>query len=48
MLQIRLLGEFSLTYGGAPVAAVITARLQALLAYLAIHRDAPQSRHHLA
>jgi len=48
MLQIRLLGEFSLSYGGTPVAAVNTARLQSLLAFLLIHRDAPQPRHHLA
>ncbi len=48
MLRIRLLGEFSLDDGGAPLPAVNTARLQALLAYLIIHRDALQSRHHLA
>ena len=48
MLQIRLLGEFSLDDGVAPLPAVNTARLQALLAYLIIHRNALQSRHHLA
>src|SRR5205085_10516035 len=48
ILQIRLLGEFSLIYGGAPVPAVNTARLRPLLAYLLVHRDASQPRHHLA
>ena len=48
ILQIRLLGEFSLIYGGAPVPAVNTTRLRSLLAYLLVHRDASQPRHHLA
>ncbi|HWQ13341.1 MAG TPA: AAA family ATPase [Roseiflexaceae bacterium] len=47
-LRMRLLGDFSLAYGGRPVAGVGTARVQALLAYLALHRDAPQPRQHLA
>ncbi len=47
-MHIRLLGEFSLIYGDRPVTTVNTARLQALLAYLVLHRDAPQLRYHLA
>jgi DNA-binding SARP family transcriptional activator len=47
-LNIRLLGEFSLEYDGTPVTGVRTQRLQSLLAYLLLHRDAPQSRAHLA
>jgi predicted ATPase/DNA-binding SARP family transcriptional activator len=42
------LGEFRLIHGERPVTTVNTARLQALLAYLVLHRDAPQPRHHLA
>ncbi len=48
VLHIRLLGEFSLVYGNQPVTAVNTARLQSLLAYLVLHRDAPQTRYYLA
>jgi len=47
-LQIRLFGNFSLTYGDQPVAGLTTPRLQSLLAYLVLHRAAPQPRHHLA
>ena len=47
-LNIRLLGDFCLEYDGAPVTGVNTPRLQSLLAYLLLHRDAPQSRAHLA
>jgi DNA-binding SARP family transcriptional activator len=43
-----MLGEFGLTYGGLNVSAVNTPRLQALLAYLILHRHAPQARRHLA
>src|SRR5262249_21349142 len=42
------LGDFRLVYKGVPVLALNTARLQSLLAYLVIHRDAPQPRPHLA
>jgi DNA-binding SARP family transcriptional activator/predicted ATPase len=35
-------------YGDEPVTAVNSARLQSLLAYLVLHRAAPQSRQHLA
>lgn len=48
VLRIRLLGEFSLVYADQPVTTVNTARLQALLAYLVLHRHAPQLRYHLA
>jgi len=48
VLRIRLLGEFSLVYGGQPVTTVNTPRLQALLAYLLLRRRAPQSRRYLA
>ena len=47
-LRIQLLGEFSLVYGDNHVTAVTTAREQSLLAYLLLHRAAPQSRQHLA
>jgi len=48
VLRIHLLGEFSLLYGDQPVTGVNTPRLQALLAYLLLHRKAPQSRRYLA
>jgi predicted ATPase/DNA-binding SARP family transcriptional activator len=48
MLHIHLFGEFRLTHGEAPVSTINAPRLQALLAYLLLHRDAPQPRHHLA
>lgn len=47
-LHIRLLGEFGLVYGDTPVTAITSPRLQSLLAYLVLHRQAPQSRYHLA
>src|SRR5215216_3379491 len=47
-LHIRLLGDFSLIYGDEPVTSVNTPRLHSLLAYLVLHRDAPQLRQHLA
>jgi DNA-binding SARP family transcriptional activator len=48
ILQIRLLGEFNLVYKDAPVSALNNVRLQSLLAYLLLHRDAPQPRQQLA
>jgi predicted ATPase len=48
LLSIRLLGEFTLAYGNIPVTGVAMPRLQALLTYLLLHRNAPQSRQHLA
>jgi predicted ATPase/DNA-binding SARP family transcriptional activator len=47
-LHIRLLGDFSLVYGDVPITAVNTPRLHSLLAYLVLHRDAPQLRQPLA
>jgi len=48
ILYVHLLGDFRLIYGDAPVTTVNTSRLQALLAYLVLHRHAPQSRRRLA
>jgi DNA-binding SARP family transcriptional activator len=47
-LHIKLLGDFRLVYGDESVTTIDTPRLQSLLAYLLLHRDAPQSRHRLA
>jgi DNA-binding SARP family transcriptional activator len=48
MLHVGLLGDFRLHYDERPVTSVNTPRLQALLAYLILHRHAPQARRHLA
>ncbi|MCB0106969.1 MAG: AAA family ATPase, partial [Caldilineaceae bacterium] len=47
-LHIHLLGDFRVVAGGQPVMGLHQARLQSLLAYLLLHRHAPQSRQHLA
>ena len=47
-LQIQLFGEFRLTHDGAPIGAFNTPKLQLLLAYLLLHRDAPQARQQVA
>lgn len=47
-MRIQLLGGFNLVSGDEPVAGVNAPRLQSLLAYLLLHRDAPQPRQHLA
>ncbi|MBA2396045.1 MAG: AAA family ATPase [Ktedonobacteraceae bacterium] len=47
-LHIHLLGDFLLTAGETPVTTITIPRLQSLLAYLLLHRDAPQDRSHLA
>ncbi len=47
-LRICLLGEFSLAYEGRPVTALNAERPQTLLAFLLLHRHAPQSRQRLA
>jgi DNA-binding SARP family transcriptional activator len=47
-LQIQLLGDFCLADDDTPLTRANTPRLQSLLAYLLLHRDAPQSRTHLA
>ena len=48
ILSIKLLGRFQLMHGDAPITTIRSPRQQALLAYLLMHRDAPQSRAHLA
>lgn len=48
ILHIQLLGDFRLTYLDKPLTAIDKARQQSLLAYLILHRDAPQARKHLA
>ena len=47
-LHIQLLGEFRLASGDTPVTSIDKPRLQSLLASLVLHRNAPQSRSHLA
>jgi DNA-binding SARP family transcriptional activator len=47
-LDIHLLGGFRLLMDGRPIGSVNSARLQSLLAYLVLNRNAPQSRYHLA
>lgn len=47
-LHIHLLGDFLLISGDTPVTTVAVPRLQSLLAYLLLHRNAPQDRSHLA
>jgi DNA-binding SARP family transcriptional activator len=47
-LHIQLLGDFQLRYGDQVVTTINQPRLQSLLAYLLLHRHAPQARHHLA
>lgn len=52
VLEIRLLGDFQVAYGtvARPQFAQVMKqpRLQALLAYLVLHRSSPQSRQHIA
>ncbi len=48
LLTIRLLGELDLRLGDAALPPLESARAESLLAYLLLHRDAPQSRQHLA
>lgn len=47
-LQLHLLGALHLSYDGAPVSSLKSSRLQSLLAYLLLHRQAPQNRQQLA
>lgn len=47
-IHIQLLGDFRLECDAKPVNAVNTPRLQSLLAYLLLHRHAPQSRQHVS
>ncbi len=48
MLNVYLLGGFHLLDGDTPLTSLNSPRLQALLAYLWLHRHAPQPRAHLA
>lgn len=48
MLSLSLLGPPRITLGGEPLAAPLTAKAQALLAYLAIEADVPHHRDFLA
>ncbi len=48
MLHIKMLGQFSIAHGDAPVQPAGGARMQALLAHLLLQRDGPLSRRHLA
>lgn len=48
LLHICLLGKFRLEYAGDVLTKANTLRRQALLTYLLLHMQAPQSRHHLA
>jgi DNA-binding SARP family transcriptional activator len=47
-IRIEMLGNFRVTVEGEPVAALHKNRLQSLLAYLALHRDAAVPREQLA
>ncbi len=47
-LHVRLLGGFELRLGSDQVPPMDSARAESLLAYLLLHRDAPQQRQHLA
>src|SRR6266487_7135151 len=47
-LRVQLLGGFRLCLDDTPVTTVALPRLQALLAYLVLHRCAPHPRQHLA
>jgi DNA-binding SARP family transcriptional activator len=46
--HIQLLGTFRMDVGTTPVPSLHAPRLQALLAYLLLHRDAPQPRRQIA
>jgi predicted ATPase/DNA-binding SARP family transcriptional activator len=48
MLNIHLLGDFRLVNEDGVVATFTTSRMQSLLAYLVLHRDAPQPRRRIA
>jgi predicted ATPase/DNA-binding SARP family transcriptional activator len=47
-LQLQLRGGLRVTYDDAPLEGLNSARIQSLLAYLLLHRQAPQNRQHLA
>src|ERR1019366_9050931 len=47
-IRIEMFGNLQITHEQAPISAVQTKRLQSLVAFLALHSDAPQSREQLA
>lgn len=47
-LHIKLFGEFCLTANGVTIPGVNSERLQALLAFILLHRNTPQSRQQVA
>ncbi|WP_168734934.1 AAA family ATPase [Deinococcus sp. KSM4-11] len=47
-LEVRLFGAFQVTVHGQPVTTLGAPRLQALLAWLLLHRDCPQPRRQVA
>ncbi|WP_017302051.1 nickel-binding protein [Nodosilinea nodulosa] len=47
-LHVRLLGEFYLAADGVPIQGANSERLQALLAFMLLHQDAPQFRQQIA
>src|SRR4051812_21441383 len=47
-MRVSLFGNLRISFAGRPVTAVNTNRLHSLLAYLILHRDAPQPRERLA
>ena len=48
MLRVQLLGGFKITDDDKPIPGLTKPRMQSLLAYLLLHREAPQSRAHIA
>ncbi len=47
-LHLRLLGDFLLSYENELITSIDLQRMRSLLAYLALHHQAPQARSHLA
>jgi len=47
-VRARLLGSLEVRIGGRPLPALDSARAESLLAFLLLHRDAPQPRSHIA
>jgi len=47
-LDIHLLSDFRILYNGVLLTKISAERLQSLLAYLLLHRQAPQPRQHIA
>src|SRR6266542_1074634 len=48
VLSVRVLGDVDLRLGDVPLPPLESARAESLLAYLLLHREAPQSRQRLA